>query len=253
MRTTCLAACAAALLLGAGSTPGAAQSLAQRIEGGPDGTVRLSFAARPGVHSDHGGYRLERTPGEWEGDEPDGPVRVALDVAAHHVTAIRLHVGGHWLPGPAGTRDLGNVAAPDAADYLLDLAGHATGEVAHKAIVPAVLADSAVVWPRLLALARDASRPEGLRRDATFWLSQQAAQAATKGLADLAENDGDRQVRRAAVFALSQRPAGEGLPVLMRLARTSHDPEVRRQAIFWIGQSHDARALDFLREILSGG
>ncbi len=252
MRTTCLAACAAAFILGAAARPGAAQSLAQRIESGSDGTVRLSFAARPEVHRDHDGYRLEHAPAEWAGDDAGGPVRVALDVAAHRVTALRFYVGGHWLPGAANTRDLGDVAAADAAAYLLDLAGHATGTVAHRAIVPAVLADSTVVWPRLLALARDTTRPESLRRDATFWLSQQAARAATTGLAELAESDGDRQVRKTAVFALSQRPPDEGLPVLMRLARTSRDPDVRRQAIFWLGQTGDPRAIEFLREVLAG-
>lgn len=251
MRTTCLAACAAALLLGGAARPSAAQSLAQRITDGPDGTVRLSFAVRPEVHRDLHDQRYLGA-AEWEPDSAHGPARVAFDVVEHRVIAARFHLGGHWLPGGPRTRDLGDVRASDAAAFLMDLASHAEGDLARHAMAPAALADSAVIWPQLLALAKDEGRPEQLRREATFWLSQQAASAATRGLAELAESDGNRQIRRTAVFALSQRPADEGLPVLERLARTSPDPEVRRQAIFWIGQSHDPRALDFLRGILSG-
>lgn len=244
-------AVAAGLL--AGGTAAGAQSLAQRVAAVGTGTVRMSFALRPGVsrNGDHGNS-FERSD-EWEAYEP-GEARVglvALDVAGQRVTDVRFHVGGHWLAAGSDTRDLGRVAAPEAAAYLLDLAQHADPRIASRALPPAALADSAVTWPKLLELARDNNRPDRVRRDATFWLSQAAADAATKGLAELAD-DGNAEVRRAAVFGLSQRPHEEGLPALMRIARTHPDRRVRRDAMFWIGQSHDPRALEFLREILAG-
>lgn len=243
----------AAALLSGGGEAARAQSLSQRVASVGSGTVRMSFALRPGVTRDGERSHSYDRSAEWEADEP-GQARMALvavDISAQQVTAIRFHVGGRWLPAPAGTRDLGRVPAAEAAGWLLDLAAHAEPSVASRALPPAALADSAVTWPQLLRLARDQSRPERVRRDATFWLSQAAADAATKGLADLARDDGNEQVRRTAVFGLSQRPDNQGLPALMQIARTHPDRRIRRDAFFWIGQSHDPRALEFLRETLS--
>jgi HEAT repeat protein len=125
--------------------------------------------------------------------------------------------------------------------------------VGRKAVLAAALADSVTVWPDLLALARDAAIARETRRAAVFWVGQAAEQAATRGLAELADrSDTDREVQEAAVFALSQRPADEGVPALIRLARTHRDPEIRRRAMFWLGQSGDPRALAFFEELLAG-
>ncbi len=250
---------AAATLLAAGApplaaplAPLAAQSLAQRIAAAPDGTVRFSFAVRAGVCGDGQSVNIRRPTSEWESACESGPARVSLDLASHRVTALRFYVGGRWREGAGPATDLGTIAPAEASAWLLDVAAHGEAKVARHAVFPASLADGVEVWPKLLALARDESRPTEVRRDATFWLAQQAATAATKGLTDIVENDGDRQVRRSAIFALSQRPAEEGVPALMAIARGNRDPEMRRQAIFWLGQSHDPRALEFLRQILAG-
>jgi HEAT repeat protein len=145
------------------------------------------------------------------------------------------------------------VGAQDAADYLLGLAATATGDPAQKAILPATLAEGVTTWPALLRLARDERRPEGVRRDAVFWVGQAAGEAATRGLSDLVdEQDANIRVREHAVFALSQRPNDEAVPALIRVARTSQSPRLRQRAIFWLGQSKDPRALAFFEEILVG-
>ena len=113
-----------------------------------------------------------------------------------------------------------------------------------QAIFAAIIADSAVVWPDLLVIAKNTGAPTANRKDAVFWLSQEAGDAATKGLAELADDeDQDREVRDQAVFAISQLPADKGVPILIRLARSNKDPKVRRKALFWLGQSDDPRAL----------
>ncbi len=248
----------ATLALLAATAPAAAQgggqgaALAARVAAVGNGTARLSFTAHPGVCGD--GERVISTGSshEWTSDCEDGPVRVALDVHGGRVTAVRAHVGGRWLPGDASTTDLGRVPGATAADYLLGLAGSAPEGVAKHAILPAVLADSAVTWPALLRLARDESRPSGVRRDATFWAGQQASNRVAPALEGLADDEGvDMQIRKQAVFALSQRPADEGVPALIRVVRTSTSPTLRRTALFWLGQSGDPRALDLFKEILS--
>ena len=117
-----------------------------------------------------------------------------------------------------------------------------------------MVADSVVVWPELLTMAKDRALRDGTRMSATFWLSQEAAEAATRGLAEIAEDDrGDRDIRMAAVFGLSQRPNDEGVPVLIRIATTNDDPEIRKQALFWLGQSDDPRAIELFEALLTKG
>ncbi|HET8836515.1 MAG TPA: HEAT repeat domain-containing protein, partial [Gemmatimonadales bacterium] len=118
-------------------------------------------------------------------------------------------------------------------------------------ITGATLADSAVIWPDLLRLARRDDLPLETRRQAVFWLGQAAGQAATRGLDSITTDErGDLEVRKQAVFALSQRPADEGVPALIRVARTSPSGELRKSALFWLGQSEDPRALSLFEEIL---
>ena len=168
------------------------------------------------------------------------------------MTRVRVFVGGDWKSGDGGVTDLGMVSAPGAAKALVTLAGRERR--AKGAIFAALIADSAVVWPDLLAIAKNGSASTENRKEAVFWLSQEAGDAATKGLTDLVEDEAeDREVREQAVFALSQLPADQGVPILIRVARSNKDPQVRRKAIFWLGQSEDPRALALFEELLTKG
>ena len=107
-------------------------------------------------------------------------------------------------------------------------------------------------WPTLLRIARSDRATTKARKAAIFWVGQAAADEATKGLDDLAnDNDQDREVRESALFALSQQPASKGIPALIRVAKTSKDPKLRRTALFWLGQSEDPAAIRLFEEILA--
>ena len=245
-------AVSASLLLVAGTAGVAgAQDVGARVAAVGDGTVHLTFAARPGVCGNGRNIQSGRTHGEWEDDCEPGPVHVALGVKGGAVTTVRTYVGGRWRSGGTAT-DLGTVSAPVAARYLLQLAQRGEGKAARDAILPATLADSITVWPDLLRLARDDDRPRDVRKQAVFWVGQAAESAATAGLDELATSDADREVQESAVFALSQRPKSEGVPALIRIARTSRDPQLRKRALFWLGQSDDPRALALFEELLAG-
>lgn len=245
-------------------------SLERRVAAAPDGTVRLSFAARPGVYGNgrnmigwdcrSGRCRSQQVEGnysDWEGEDwasacDSGPVRVALTVRAGAVTDLRTYVGGQGRTPTADVTDLGTVAARDAAAYLIAVARRDVGRASERAILAATLADSATIWPDLLRIAKSDRISRKVRRSAVFWLGQAAGDAATRGLADLVDDrSGDREVRETAVFALSQRPKDEGVPVLIRIAKGNPDPELRRKAIFWLGQSDDPRALALFEELLT--
>jgi hypothetical protein len=246
------------------------QTLERRIATAPDGTVRLSFAARSNVCGDGrgsismdcedgacGSHRTvsvgRRDRDEVEYDCEPGPVRVSLRVAGGHVTSLHTYVGGRWRAAMGdGVTDLGTVGAREASAYFLGLATKDSGAGAEHAVFPAILADSVTVWPDLLRIARDAHVSRRTRRQAVFWLGQAAGEAATRGLTDLVDDRAtDRDVREQAVFALSQRPRDEGVPALIRIARANPDPELRKKAIFWLGQSDDPRALALFEELLT--
>jgi hypothetical protein len=239
------------------------------VAAAPDGEVRMAYAAHPGVVGDGWNviawgcdmgtercqHRQER---DWDGRhgwswayEP-GPVRVTLRIRDKAVVGMRVYVGGAWRDTANGT-DLGLVPARSAASYLLGLARQQDlGRDVRDAVFAASLADSVVIWRDLLALARDHTVRNETRKQALFWLGQQAEDAATRGLDSIATTTDDvLEVREAAVFALSQRPRDEGVPALIRIARTNKEPRLRRRALFWLAQSGDARALDLFEEILT--
>lgn len=230
-----------------------AQTLAQRVEALEDGILRLSFAARAGVCG-NGGHNItishDDDSSEWESDCAPGPVRVSIRVRGGRVAGANTYVGGRWRPSERNTTDLGQLPAARAAAELLALVDTRRAE-AEELVTAATLADSAVVWPVLLRIARRTELPLESRRQAVVWLGQAAGEAATRGLDSLAsERGGELEVRKQAVFALSQRPADEGVPVLVRIARSNPHAELRKTALFWLGQSEDPRALALFEEIL---
>ena len=255
MRPAMHAALGLSLLASAAS----GQSLRDRIDRVRDGDVLLRFTGRPGICGD-GAHFIRVSRGSYMGNYMDGASEARC---APGPVQVRIHkVDGAvdrldaWV-GPVRQRegvDLGQVPAPAAASYLLELAATAEGG-ATRAILPAVLADSAVVWPGLLEIARDTrTRSRSTRQDAAFWLSRFAASALAGRPNQLLDSEGDddaTDLRRHAVFVLSQLPHGEAVPALLDAARTARDLPVRTAALFWLGQSGDTRALDLFEALLA--
>lgn len=238
------------------TAPAGAQDLGRRIDSVKNGTVRFSFAARPGVCGDGRNNISVRTDRdsrwkdvEWECER--GPVMVALSKEDGEVVSIRTYVGARWRAAASDVTNVGTVGVREATDWLLDAGTTARSKAAGEAVFPATLADSVNVWPRLLRIARDDARAPRVRTQAVFWLGQAASDEATKGLADIADDaGGDRDVRKSAVFALSQQK-GNGVEYLLKIAQSNKDKEIRKQAIFWLGQSKDPRALDYFESVLT--
>jgi hypothetical protein len=226
------------------------QTLEQRIAAIGDGTARLSFAARPGVCQDAAHHSIaDHGSTEWEPACERQLVRVALRIRDGNTVAVRTYVGGRWRAA-SSAHDLGMVPANAAASYLLRLAGQSRA-ISGDPVLPATLADSVVIWPSLLALARADKVPQDRRRSAIFWLGQAAGDSVAGALDSIVlDHSGTRELRKHAVFALSQRSPDEAVPALIRIARTNRDPELRRAALFWLGQSNDPRALEVFEEIL---
>lgn len=248
----------AVLILAAAPVAAAGQDLAARITGGGDGTVRMRFAVRDGVEICEEGIRLFGDRITWRDGRgagercAEGPAEIEIRVRDGSVARAKtLRLGEE---PEAGARDLGLVDAQEALEALLALARRGAGRGSDDLVFPAVLADVDGSWRRILALAEDRDAPREARKAGLFWVGQEAAHAATEGLARVARaDDEDQDVRNAAIFALSQRAPEESLPVLMELARTADEAETRRTAFFWLAQVDDDRVTAFFRQVLLGG
>lgn len=250
---------AGVLLLAAQSAH--AQSLAERVSAVGTGDVTFRFTPRAGVCGDGQNFmKIGRSYQESYSRDYDqrrcepGPVQVQLTLRDGQVDRVQTWVG---RPRTREARDLGVVAAPDAARYLLGVAARGASSASTKAILPAVLADSATVWPALLTIAKDTdTRSRQTRQDASFWLSRFAAGALAGHRNQPFDDDDDPQdrddLKTHAVFVLSQLPHGEGVTSLMDVVRSKADVRTRGQALFWLGQSGDPRALELFEAILKG-
>jgi len=239
-----------------------AQSLPQRIASAADGAVQFTYAARPGVCGNGRSY-YSINGSMWFGSMNDntmrsepcqpGPVRVVLGRAGKEIVDVNVYVGP--VQSSPGVADLGAVPAREAADYLLSIAAKVDGRPGRDAIGPAMLADSAVVTPQLLAIARDQSRARETRSSAINWLSRASdekggvapAQLA-KALGDMARDENDnQQVRQSALRVLSRQENGEGIPALIEISRSTQDVWLGKQALSTLAQSGDPRARTYLR------
>ncbi len=246
------------LALAAHPLGAAGQGLAERVAALGDGVALLTYRVRPDVEICDQGIRMGDRHLWWRSNGRDrmatscrtGTVDVELRVRGGEVRDVEvLRPRDDRRPDAV---DLGEVPPDDAARYLLEVARQGTSR-AGEVVFPAVIADVDELWRDLLVMAREAGVRRDVRKSALFWVGQEAAAAATEGLADVAFDEGeDQDVRDAAVFALSQRPGDEAVPILMELARTAREAKTRRTAMFWLAQSEDERVIAFFEEILVG-
>ena len=248
------AAAVAALAMGAGQ---ASAQLAGAVRAEEDGIVRFSYETRPGVEICDYGIQFRGDRVMWRQEDSDdrardcqeGVAEVELDVRDGRVRDVEVVTPRERS---RSARDLGEVTPGEAAGYLLSLAYRgATNDAAEDVIFPAMIADVEGVWREVLEIAKDRDVHRGIRKNALFWIGQEAADAVLAGLADVATDESeDQEVRNSAVFALSQRDDDESIPVLIEIAETATEAETRRTAMFWLAQSDDPRVIRFFEDIL---
>jgi len=242
-----------------------AQTLADRVAGANDARVQFSYASRADVCG-NGRTFIQVAGNSWygswnDGDRRDscvaGPVRVVLDRAGREVISIATFVGPLPTEATTGVTDLGRVRASDAAQYLLGLAERAEGRVSRDAILPAMIADSVDVSPRLLAIARNPNSARETRRSAINWLArpidagERAAGDIAAALLAIAKDDNDNQsVRQSALRTLARLEHGAGTAPLMDLARDASRTWTAREALSALTSSGDPRARVYLRDVV---
>ena len=242
-----------ALVVTTGATRGAAQTIASRVDAVRDGTVQMTFPARPNVCGDGRGS-------VWiqDGDRTMtfgnrgyscivGPVRVTIGRADGQTVSVRKCVACR-TSGMADGVDLGDVSADDAARYLIAFARTSGARNADEAISAAAFSDAGNLSPDFARLVRDDNATVEARKQALFWLGQLGE--STQELVALDGSIKGSTLREHYTFVLSQRRDDPSLDKLIDIARRDSDSGVRKQAMFWLGQSRDPRAIQFFRDVL---
>ena len=253
---------AAAAALGGAAWLAGQATLQARVEGSDDARVQFRFAARADVCGWGQAVQIGRSTFISSGnvnisDERPcrrGPVVVRVTRAGGQVVGVDTEVAPESQP--EGSIDLGAISAQAAADYLLDLAARAEGRSAREAILPAVLADSAMVWPALLALGRNRELSRSARLGALSWLgreldriSPEEGRQASAALVTLAgDAEETHSIRQQAVSVLARNQRAD-LAALTQMAAGA-DTWLRQAAIQALANSGDPRARSFLRAAL---
>lgn len=239
--------------------------LRSRIEGAGDARVQFRYAARADVcgagsaiQIGSSTYISNGSSRYFDGDGRPlcrrGPVVVRVTRSGGMVVGLDVEIAPESIP--EGVTDLGAVPAAAAAEYLLDLATRAEGRPGREAILPAVLADSATVWPGLIALARNRALARAVRQSAMNWLGRELDRAsgddtrrASAALVTLATDPEEMlPVRRQAVSVLARSERAD-LAALTAMSNGS-DTWLRQTAVQALASSGDPRAREFLRAAL---
>lgn len=231
------------------------QDLAAKIAASRGEKVTFTFEGRPGVCGNGDNFSIRSGDRRQDHDDwncVEGPVRVTLTRSASSErgkwSRLKTTVASRV---PAGAEDLGQVPAAEASDWLLDIAESGDPRIGNEAIMPGIVGRDVVAWPRLAVMAKRRQLPDDIRKQAIFWLGQEAAEQAVGTLEDVVD-DPEREMRKAALFALSQQGTDRSIEVLVRTARTHPDKETRRNAFFWLGQTEDPRGIALFEEVLAG-
>jgi len=239
------------------AAPVQGQDLPAKIAASRGEKVTFTFDGREGICGNGESFNIGGVRRQMHGDGWDcveGPVRVTLTRATAATrdrgtwSRLKVTVASR---APEGAEDLGMVAPAEASDWLLDLAEAGDPRIGNDAVMPGVVGRGVVTWPRLAAMAKRQQLPEEIRKQAIFWLGQEAAEQAVGTLEDVVD-DPDREMRKSALFALSQLGTDHSIDVLVRVARTHPDKETRRNAFFWLGQTEDPRGIALFEEVLAG-
>jgi hypothetical protein len=239
-----------------------AQSLARRVNDVREGTVRLTYASRPGLCGDgretirSGGWfiALPNTYGTGHSEMDvcyTGPVRVSIGRLNGESVSYRVHVGGHWSAGD-DTSDLGTVSAPDAARYFLDAATHANGNNAVYAMAAAVFADSIDLVPDLARIARDDGMRRELRERSVFWIGSYDEDSSKPTLRQIAADDRlDEEIRGAAIIGLGRDDISDEDLAWLRALYAKLSTKLHDNVFLAVSRSDSPRASRWLSGIVA--
>jgi tetratricopeptide (TPR) repeat protein len=105
---------------------------------------------------------------------------------------------------------------------------------------------AALDW--LVARAGDTGEALETRKQALFWAAD--AGLPLEDLNTLYHGATEPELREHVIWLIAEHESEGALEELNEIARTDPDPDMRERAVFWLGDSDDARAEQYLRELL---
>ncbi|HEX6314814.1 MAG TPA: HEAT repeat domain-containing protein [Gemmatimonadaceae bacterium] len=258
--------CSAGLALCVAGSVGAQATVERRVSGAPAGNVTFHFASRADVCGD--GRTYIRADDMWMGSFNDGvrsmecergPIRVLLIRDGSEIIRITTYAGP--VAEEPGATNLGAVPAADAAAWLLGIAARIDGRPGREAIMPAALADSALVTRDLLAIARNTDRSRELRRSALSWIVRRRGERGelsidevARTLVTIARDENEvRSVRDQALSSLSRLESAASLDALVAMTTGTTEAWLARRAVEVMASSGDPRAREHLRTAAENG
>lgn len=190
--------------------------------------------------NDHG---LTINDDDWK-SEGNGEVFLIARLENRQVTKLRIAPTS--CPARAD-RFVSNVTPEASIEFLVEQLRNRVDD--HGLIAGLAMHEHPRATTELIALARHHESTR-MRRDAIFWLGQQAGEKAAGELRRAVDEDPDDDVRQHAVFAIAQLPRERAVPLLIDLVKNHKRPAIRKKAMFWLAQTGDPRALDLIEEIL---
>jgi hypothetical protein len=262
-------ALSAVLVLVTSAATAGAQDIAGRVREVRNGTVRLTFASKPGVcgdgetfissrgWSDDGqsrtifrdsrdSYSITTGGSNWSDRNcEEGPVRVALEVDNGEVVDVKTFVGKSWRSNETAMP----VSSRAAVAYLFSVVERGNNRAGKRAFTPIIMADSVDPAPQFIRIAKNHDVSRETRKSALFWAGQSRDARIEREIATLV-NDSDHEVAKSALFAMSQLKTDESARVMLTAARNQSLPlDVRKSAVFWIGQLATDAATKGLKDL----
>lgn len=259
----------AVLVLVTSAATAGAQDIAGRVREVGNGTVRLTFASKPGVCGDgetfissrgwsddrgdrtifresNNSYSISTGGNNWsERNCQEGPVRVAMEVDNGEVIDVKTFVGKSWRSNEPAMQ----VSSREAVAYLFSIVERGNNRAGKRAFTPIIMADSVEPAPRFIQIAKNRNISRETRKSALFWAGQSRDARIEREIATLV-NDSDHEVAKSALFAMSQIKTDESARVMLTAARNQSLPlEVRKSAVFWIGQLATDAATKGLKDL----
>jgi HEAT repeat protein len=144
---------------------------------------------------------------------------------------------------------IGQSDDPESGAYLRSLYGRVKSvELRKKLLFSVSQQETKESRSWLLTVARDATQPLELRKQALFSAGQAGVPSAELGA--LYDGLTDRDLKEQLLFVLSQQDDPAAVDRLLAVARKDPDTELRKKALFWLGQSDDPRAAKALQDII---
>ncbi len=167
-------------------------------------------------------------------------------------TALRTYAERSDVPDELRAKAIfwiGQSDDPESGAYLRSLFGRVKSvELRKKLLFSVSQQDTKESRSWLLTVAKDATQPMEIRKQALFSAGQAGVTSAELGT--LYDGLTDRELKEQLLFVLSQKDDAAAVDRLLLVARKDPDTELRSKALFWLGQSDDPRAAKALQDII---